>query len=462
MAGNNDEKIVRLPQLDRLTKSLDARNSTIIQNVHDELISAVEDVEKKLFSKDYNDLTNKPLVNTVINEKTILAEWDGNEAGRSIGSIPTISCSNCVKVADLTEDQQLEYFEKINTNGCIITIDPGDGILIEQVVDPGKGYAFMDYCNFIKPETNGRALVVLSGKAWSWYINHADQYINDPGIYFYNVDGYKVVKLEILDEINQCVSANDIFVNDKKLATEDFVNNAIDNIPEGFSGDYNDLTNKPCYEISELKLFTNDGDNTGRLIVDKGTTNVKFAKISEDEIESNLMDQARFSMFVGDEGYEVSDPSTFIIVENETGSAINLGDYVICTFNDNFAMDMSGTIVTFPEKGLYFSFNASSGHEWRLDNVYLPVTSAKQLDEKFIPDTIARMDDIIELEEDILSMEGMIDNTYPNLITQDKTILGAINELARMLNGLTLMPITQEAYDALAEKNPNVIYIVTE
>ena len=75
---------------------------------------------------------------------------------------------------------------------------------------------------------------------------------------------------------------------------------------------------------------------------------------------------------------------------------------------------------------------------------------------------LATEEDIIELEEDILSMEGMIDETYPNLITQDKTILGAINELAGMLNGLTLMPITQEAYDTLAEKNPNVLYIITE
>ena len=177
--------------------------------------------------------------------------------------------------------------------------------------------------------------------------------------------------------------------NDNIAIISEKINEIEENLNNTFSGDYNDLTNKPCYETSEIKLFTNDGDNTGRLIVNKGTTNVKFAKISEDEIDSNSIDQARFSMAVGDEAYEISDPSTFIIVENETGSAINLGEYVICTFNDNFAMDMSGTIVTFPEKGLYFSFNANSGHEWRLDNVYLPVTSIKQLDEKFIPDTIA-------------------------------------------------------------------------
>ena len=36
-----------------------------------------------------------------------------------------------------------------------------------------------------------------------------------------------------------------IGADNKQLATEEFVNDAIDNIPEGFSGDYNDLTNIP-------------------------------------------------------------------------------------------------------------------------------------------------------------------------------------------------------------------------
>ena len=271
---------------------------------------------------------------------------------------------------------------------------------------------------------------------------------------------------------------------------------------ELFSKDYNDLTNKPCYETSELKLFTNDGDNTGRLIVNNGTTNIKFAKISEDEIDSSSIDQARFSMFVGDEGYEISDPSTFAIVENETGSAINLGEYVVCTFNDNFAMDMSGTIVTFPEKGLYFSFNASGSHAWRLDNVYLPIASVKQLDEKFIPDTIARTDDIPEgfsgdysdltNKPEIPSIKGLASETYVNeaiagIVDSAPETLDTLNELAQalgddpnfattiateigtkastefvnnMLSGLRLVQMTQSEYDALEVKDSNTLYII--
>lgn len=38
-------------------------------------------------------------------------------------------------------------------------------------------------------------------------------------------------------------------------------------------------------------------------------------------------------------------------------------------------------------------------------------------------------EDMVILEEDELTIDGLIDNTYPSLTTEDKTLLGAINEL---------------------------------
>lgn len=38
-------------------------------------------------------------------------------------------------------------------------------------------------------------------------------------------------------------------------------------------------------------------------------------------------------------------------------------------------------------------------------------------------------DEMIILEEDDLTIGGLIDNTYPSLTTEDKTLLGAINEI---------------------------------
>ena len=38
-------------------------------------------------------------------------------------------------------------------------------------------------------------------------------------------------------------------------------------------------------------------------------------------------------------------------------------------------------------------------------------------------------EDMVILEEDELTIDGLIDNTYPSLTTEDITFLGAINEL---------------------------------
>ena len=54
--------------------------------------------------------------------------------------------------------------------------------------------------------------------------------------------------------------------------------------------------------------------------------------------------------------------------------------------------------------------------------------------EEYVNEKIAEIrDEMVILEEDDLSMEGIIDNTFPNLTTTDKTLIGAINELNNKL-----------------------------
>lgn len=54
--------------------------------------------------------------------------------------------------------------------------------------------------------------------------------------------------------------------------------------------------------------------------------------------------------------------------------------------------------------------------------------------EEYVNEKIAEIrDEMVILEEDDLSMEGIIDNTFPNLTTIDKTLIGAINELNNKL-----------------------------
>lgn len=54
-------------------------------------------------------------------------------------------------------------------------------------------------------------------------------------------------------------------------------------------------------------------------------------------------------------------------------------------------------------------------------------------------------EDMIILEEDDLTMEGLVDDVFPELTTNDKTILGAINELnAKSFDGKVLELIEEE------------------
>lgn len=54
---------------------------------------------------------------------------------------------------------------------------------------------------------------------------------------------------------------------------------------------------------------------------------------------------------------------------------------------------------------------------------------AKKLDKRNNDNIIELREEMVILEEDDLSMDGLIDNTFPNLTTEDKTLIGAINEI---------------------------------
>ena len=53
-------------------------------------------------------------------------------------------------------------------------------------------------------------------------------------------------------------------------------------------------------------------------------------------------------------------------------------------------------------------------------------------------------DNTIELEEDGLSIPGLIDNQYPSLETQDDTLIGAINEVYSIAINSNIEGATEE------------------
>lgn len=199
-----------------------------------------------------------------------------------------------------------------------------------------------------------------------------------------------------------------IGADNKQLATEEFVNNAIDNIeiPEGFSGDYNDLTNRPCYEEQGLITYTFDGNTDGKITVPGELE--RYVKISDDidsiQIDSIEVGKVKYVMTYSDGTIEETEANYVELCEGldgKIGDAILIDMAFYIVLKDNFETLMMFNEVTFPEKGIYVA--VKDGYtKYYVSNVSLPGSTVKHLDEKFIPNTIARIDNVIEY----------IDNTY--------------------------------------------------
>jgi hypothetical protein len=187
----------------------------------------------------------------------------------------------------------------------------------------------------------------------------------------------------------------------------------------GFSGDYNDLENKPCYELNLENVINYDGDYENKNIVYDNLVHVSDKIISVEEfIEGEI------SGTVEDGGvitYSVKDfllteiqlePTIEALMENyfftnETGSMLNVNYNIIIVYDDNFIDDFGVPI----EKGIWFSdFHIIDPGGSYMSSLKYFTYEFKQLDEKFIPDTIARIEDV-----NILIKENGLSGDYNDL-----------------------------------------------
>lgn len=146
-------------------------------------------------------------ISKVLNEDTVVFEYDGISEGRSTCFAPTFGAACGVKIANVTEEETAMYVEAIQNNGCIITYDTGDGTIIEETIYTVSN--LIDGTIGIYNSSGSNKLVLMfSPKAWSWDYAHAYQYVNDPGVYIIqnqlnNDEGYahntfRCLKVEIL------------------------------------------------------------------------------------------------------------------------------------------------------------------------------------------------------------------------------------------------------------------------
>lgn len=145
-------------------------------------------------------------VSKVLIEDTTVFEYDGISEGRSTCFAPTFGAACGVKIADITEEETAMYIEAVQNNGCIITYDTGDGVIIEEITHEVSG--FNEGTMGILTNNRNDLVLMFSPKAWSWDYAHAYQYVNDPGVYIiqnqlnndkgYAHDKFRCLKVEIL------------------------------------------------------------------------------------------------------------------------------------------------------------------------------------------------------------------------------------------------------------------------
>ena len=217
-----------------------------------------------------------------------------------------------------------------------------------------------------------------------------------------------MAKINILEALRLSSTTTKNYIDNKQLAIEKYVQEEINKIPtaenyddtelrnlitnkadksELFSKDYNDLVNKP-----EIPMITND---------------------LTDELKSNY-----------DTAYEYSQSGTINMncIDGFSGELLvahspSEGENSIF-FSTKAYITSSGSI------GTENNMNAKAFYEdgTALVNKYAAI--------EYVNEEITKLrDEMITLEEDDLTMDGLIDNTFPSLTTENKTLLGAINEL---------------------------------
>lgn len=159
-------------------------------------------------------------------------------------------------------------------------------------------------------------------------------------------------------------------------------------IPEGFSGSWNDLTDRPFGEENgpgdtlswEFDPNAEDFYDT-HVVVSDGFVKVSDVIVSINDLSNGLI----FSSEIVGDNIEIQ------VDEWMDGSGVVLSDVVIFVSEEGVNKYVEG--FRFPESGIYAPIEISSGV---LTIPNFNSVTIKQLDEKYIPDTIARVADIPE------------------------------------------------------------------
>lgn len=289
------------------------------------------------------------------------------------------------------------------------------------------------------------------------YDNLSEEEKNDPYIVWSIIDAEEPISKEYLEEyVDDAIAQASI---GGEVDTSGFALKS-----ELFSKDYNDLTNKPA--IPELATEIPKYPSTDSNPATPGTSNKAAREDHRHPVPTYVAEAGNAYWAEGaDTAQKLETPRTLTIGNKENvfdGSAdvtwtlsdigaasksyvddsiaeiVNSAPETLNTLNElaqalgddpNFATTVSTEIGKKVNSNDLAAVATSGSYNDLTNKPDIPSIEGLATEE-FVSQQITELrDEMVILEEDDLTMDGLIDNTFPGLTTEDKTLLGAINEI---------------------------------
>lgn len=188
---------------------------------------------------------------------------------------------------------------------------------------------------------------------------------------------------------------------------------------------WNDLTDKPFGEVGKAPI-TWDGNMEGKTILGEEGDELRFVKVSDEVVK--IEECKNGCVFTASTGQTFEIPAEQCI-QAEHGVVMF---YMLGFSCPNANVELNGTLI--PEAGTYFAIGNSDVYYMSLS---FPGYSFESLDEKFIPDTIARVDDVTAL---VTEVQDQLDNITAEslgaLTTEHNTATDAHNDIRLLIEDL--------------------------
>ena len=241
----------------------------------------------------------------------------------------------------------------------------------------------------------------------------------------------------------------------------------------GFSEDYNDLENRPCYDDREKVIISSFDaeemsdklkDNDGSVFISKdGSFEIDFNKDYSITLNGEPISLADYQLIPFGEVFFNFDWDTYTddFVNNSYG-------LLFYTTNDIEIMVIPHTTADRTDNLATLSYNENQytltlwmySDDYQLGEGLIEISTAegefKQLDEKFIPDTIARTADLEYVAENMFDWDYNSLNNKPNfdVVFSNKASIPS-SKFYNVLNNQSDLAQTQQTYFSI---NTNYIY----